>query len=74
MIDGFQVGPRSYNKLYQQHGGFASFAVAPGTAARAFPNEAWNFDQAATYAGAFETAYHIVYTYSVHIVYTTVLY
>ena len=56
--DIFNTGARSYDAKYQRHGGFSSFAIAPGVALRPFPVDDWSFDQAANYCGAYETAYH----------------
>merc|ERR1740115_641048 len=56
--DIFNAGPRSYDLKYQQHGGFASFSLAPGAAIRHIPNADWSFDQACNFGGAYETAYH----------------
>jgi NADPH2:quinone reductase len=50
------TGPRSDGD-YQSFGGFASFSVAPASAVRRIP-EGFSFDQAANFAGNYETAYH----------------
>ncbi len=56
MIDGFQAGPRSYGD-YQSSGGFAHYSVVPASAVVAKP-ESFDFDQAASFFGNYETAYH----------------
>ncbi|MFO0568771.1 MAG: NADPH:quinone oxidoreductase family protein [Polyangiaceae bacterium] len=56
LADGFSTGPRSLGD-YQRWGGFASYAVAPGSALHRIPG-ALDFDQAANLLGNYETAYH----------------
>ena len=55
-IDGFLAGPRSSGD-YRAFGGFATFAVAPAAAVRAIP-AGFSFDQACSFLGSYETAYH----------------
>ena len=43
--DIFNTGARSYDPKYQKHGGFSSFAIAPGVALRPIPVKTWSFDQ-----------------------------
>ncbi len=54
------AGPRSSGG-YQSYGGFASYAVAPASAVRPIPR-GFTFDQAANFAGNYETAYHCLVT------------
>lgn len=54
--DVFAAGPRSGGD-YQRWGGFASYAVAPEGALRPVPR-GFDWAQAATWCGAFETAWH----------------
>ena len=56
VADMINAGPRSYGQ-YQQHGGFASYSVAPQVAVRKAP-ECLTSAEAATLCGAYETAYH----------------
>lgn len=56
LSDGFLTGPRSKGP-YQRYGGFASYAVAPASALRAVPTRL-SFDQACSFLGSYETAYH----------------
>lgn len=56
MVDPLQAGPRSLGD-YQAAGGFAAYAVVPGTAVIRIPG-ALTFDQAASLLGNYETAYH----------------
>lgn len=56
IVDGFQVGPRSFG-AYQGQGGFASYVVAPVEALVPVPAPL-SFDQAAALLGSYETAYH----------------
>ncbi len=58
IVDGFLVGPRSKG-AYQQYGGFASYVVAPNDGVIALPSRL-SFDQAASFLGNYETAYHCV--------------
>jgi NADPH2:quinone reductase len=60
LVDGFLAGPRSLG-AYQQYGGFASYAVAPGEAVHRIPGEL-SFDQACCLLGNYETAYHCLLT------------
>ena len=55
-IDGFLAGPRSSGD-YREYGGFATFAVVPATAVRPIPAR-FSFDQACSFLGSYETAYH----------------
>ena len=57
-VDCFTVGPRTSGP-YQSAGGYASYAVVPGTAVRPIP-AAFSYDQACNFAGNYETAYHCV--------------
>lgn len=50
------AGPRSLGK-YQKWGGCASYAVAPYTACRQYPST-WSFEEAASFAYGYDTAYH----------------
>ncbi len=58
IVDGFLVGPRSKG-AYQKYGGFASYVVAPSNAVIPLPSRL-SFDQAASFLGNYETAYHCV--------------
>ncbi|RLB52887.1 MAG: hypothetical protein DRJ42_13590 [Deltaproteobacteria bacterium] len=53
--DGMLTGPRSIGD-YQEYGGWASYAVAPGAAVAPLPT-ALSFDQGCNFSG-YETAYH----------------
>ena len=55
-VDIFNAGPRSYGK-FQTWGGCATYSAAPESAVRLVPEE-FDMHQAATYCGAYETAYH----------------
>ncbi len=57
-VDCFTVGPRTSGD-YQGAGGYASYAVVPGSAVRRIPSN-FNYDQACNFAGNYETAYHCV--------------
>jgi len=57
-VDCFTVGPRTSGE-YQSAGGYASYAVVPGSAVRQIP-ENFSYDQACNFAGNYETAYHCV--------------
>lgn len=56
LLDGLIAGPRSSGP-YQRYGGYASFAVAPEHALLPIP-ESFSFDQACSFLGSYETAYH----------------
>jgi NADPH2:quinone reductase len=56
LADGFLTGPRSLGD-YQRWGGWATFAVAPGSAVRRIPGDL-SFDEACNLLGNYETAYH----------------
>lgn len=56
LVDGLHAGPRSLGD-YQQWGGWATWAVAPGDAVLPIPG-ALGFDQACNLLGNYETAYH----------------
>tara|TARA_R110002096_G_scaffold42143_4_gene113614 strand:+ start:31816 stop:32907 length:1092 start_codon:yes stop_codon:yes gene_type:complete len=60
LLDGLQAGPRS-SSAYQRYGGFASYGVAPQTALLPIPS-GFNFDQACSFLGSYETAYHCLVT------------
>ncbi len=60
LADPFIAGPRSLG-AYQQYGGFATYAVAPGEAVRPLPT-GMSFDQACNLLGNYETAYHCLVT------------
>jgi NADPH2:quinone reductase len=60
LVDGFLAGPRSLGG-YQQYGGFASWAVAPGDAVRRVPG-GLSLDQACNLLGNYETAFHCLVT------------
>ncbi len=55
-VDCFTVGPRTSGP-YQSAGGYSSYAVVPVSAVRPIPN-GFSFDEAANFAGNYETAYH----------------
>src|SRR5262249_34992720 len=55
LVDGMLAGPRS-SGAYQAAGGFASYAVVPGDAARRIPGTL-SFAEAACLLGNYETAY-----------------
>lgn len=57
-VDCFTVGPRTSGE-YQGAGGYASYAVVPGSAVRPIPTH-FSYDQACNFAGNYETAYHCV--------------
>lgn len=52
------AGPRSYGR-HQRWGGCATYAVAPMRAVRPVP-AAWSFEEAASFAYGFDTAYHVL--------------
>lgn len=56
VVDGMIAGPRSGGD-YQRAGGFARYAVVPAAALVPMP-EGFSFDQACSYFGSYETAYH----------------
>ena len=56
LVDGLTAGPRSLG-AYQQYGGYASFAVAPQESFLPIPDH-FSFDQACSFLGSYETAYH----------------
>jgi NADPH2:quinone reductase len=56
IVDGVLAGPRSKG-AYQAYGGFASYMVAPSNAVMPLPARL-SFDQAASFLGNYETAYH----------------
>lgn len=56
IADGLLTGPRSKGD-YQAWGGFETYAVAPDAALHPIP-KVFSFDQAASFFGNFETAYH----------------
>ena len=56
MADGFLTGPRSVG-AHRQYGGFASWAVAPAQALLPLPS-GFSFDEACSFLGNYETAYH----------------
>ena len=56
LADGFLTGPRSLGQ-YQRWGGFATYAVAPASAVYRKP-ASFSFDQACSFLGNYETAYH----------------
>lgn len=56
IADGFKTGPRSHGG-YRQYGGFATYAVAPADALIPLPAELTH-DQAASFLGSYETAWH----------------
>lgn len=56
IADGLVTGPRSKGD-YQGWGGFETYAVAPSEALRPIPR-GFGLDEAASFFGAFETAYH----------------
>jgi len=56
LLDGLQAGPRSSSD-YRRYGGYASFAVAPQHALLPIPSR-FSFDQACSFLGSYETAYH----------------
>lgn len=56
IADGFRTGPRSKGD-HQRWGGFATYAVAPFEAAIPIPGPL-SFDQACSFLGSYETAYH----------------
>ena len=60
LLDGLQAGPRSSSD-YQRYGGYASFAVAPQHALLPIPS-GFSFDQACSFLGSYETAYHCLVT------------
>ncbi len=60
LADGFAVGPRSSGD-YRTYGGFATYAVAPSSAALPIPAD-FSFDQACNLLGNYETAYHCLIT------------
>jgi NADPH:quinone reductase len=56
LVDGLRAGPRSSGR-YQRYGGYASYAVAAQDAL--FPVPAgFSFDEACSFLGSYETAYH----------------
>ena len=55
-VDCFTVGPRTSGP-YQSAGGYSSYAVVPASAVRPIP-KGYSFDEAANFAGNYETAYH----------------
>ena len=56
LVDPFLAGPRSLG-AYRPYGGFASYVVAPASAALRIPG-ALDFDRACNLLGNYETAYH----------------
>jgi len=56
LVDGLLAGPRSKGS-YQQWGGFETYAVAPSNALHPLP-KSFSFDEAASFFGNYETAYH----------------
>jgi NADPH2:quinone reductase len=59
-VDCFTVGPRTSGE-YQSAAGFCSYAVVPAHAVRPIP-KGFNFDEASSFAGNYETAYHALVT------------
>jgi len=57
-VDCFTVGPRTSGP-YQSAGGYASYAVVPGSAVRPIP-KGFSYDEACNFTGNYETAYHCV--------------
>jgi NADPH2:quinone reductase len=60
LVDPFLAGPRSLG-AYQNHGGLATYAVAPFEAVHRIPGEL-SFDEACNLLGNYETAYHCLVT------------
>lgn len=60
LADGLLTGPRSKGD-YQQWGGFETYAVAPVEAVHPLP-KGFSFDQACSFFGNYETAYHCLVT------------
>jgi len=60
LIDGLLAGPRSVG-AYQRAGGFASHVVVPVAALRALP-PGLSLDEAVSFFGSYETAYHCLVT------------
>ncbi|MCA9672339.1 MAG: NADPH:quinone oxidoreductase family protein [Myxococcales bacterium] len=56
LVDALAVGPRSSTE-YRGYGGFAHYAVAPADALMPLPR-GLSFDQACSFLGSYETAYH----------------
>jgi len=60
LVDPFLAGPRSLG-AYQNHGGLATYAVAPVEAVHRIPGEL-SCDEACNLLGNYETAYHCLVT------------
>jgi NADPH2:quinone reductase len=60
LVDPFLAGPRSLG-AYQNHGGLATYAVAPAEAVHRIPGEL-SCDEACNLLGNYETAYHCLVT------------
>jgi len=60
LVDGLLAGPRSVG-AYQRAGGFATHAVVPVEALRALP-PGLTCDEAVSFFGSYETAYHCLVT------------
>ncbi len=60
LVDGLRAGPRS-SGAYQSYGGFASVALASEDTLFAVP-DGFDFDQACSFLGSYETAYHCLIT------------
>ena len=60
LADGLLTGPRSKG-AHQQWGGFETYAVAPSNALHPLP-KGFSFDEACSFFGNYETAYHCLVT------------
>jgi len=60
LADGLKTGPRSHGR-HQRSGGFATWAPVPADALMRVP-DGWSFAEAATFYGAYETAWHVLHT------------
>lgn len=60
LVDGLVAGPRSVG-AYQRSGGFATWALVPVEALRALPT-GLSLEQAVSFFGSYETAYHCLVT------------